>query len=44
LFRRIGLDYNGRIEFPEFAIIVRPYHIDAYIERIVMYVNRDRKA
>jgi hypothetical protein len=44
LLRRINLDYNGRMTFPEFALMVRPYQIDAYMERIGIYKTRDRKA
>lgn len=34
LMRRIKLDYNSRVTFPDFAQILRPHQIDSYIERI----------
>ena len=43
MLRRINLDFAGKLTFPEFAQLIRPYSIDAYIERIECNRTKERK-
>ena len=42
MLRRIGLDFQGRLTFSEFAQIIRPYAINAYMERIDCNRTKER--